>query len=231
MQVNLNSYSPKFRARMASEDYSPNYSKYANYNGSEPDIFVLNRLNQVRKPAIVFDLGAGQGRNTIPIAKQGYSVYAYEISSVGRDCIKTKAINNRVLDKVIPVGCNILDNVSVGGEADFMFMSHISQHLNIEELRTVFKNAYDNLKVGGEFILDAITTQIQGLASMYAGKMPEICGEARYDENELVQTAKDVGFMSVIKKPFVERGQGRPGYEIPWLRDKNFKLNWFVLKK
>lgn len=231
MQVSLSSHSQKFGARMAPEDYSSNYVKYKNYNGSEPDTFVLNRLNQVHKPAVVFDLGAGQGRNTIPIAKQGYNVYAYEISPVGRECIKAKATNNRVLDKVIPVGCNILDNISVGGKADFVFMSHISQHLNIEELKTVFKNVYDNLKVGGEFILDAMTTQIQGLTSMYSGKMPEICGEARFDENELFHAAKDAGFTAVIKKPFDERGQGRPGYEIPWLRDKNFKLNWFVLKK
>lgn len=231
MQVNFNSYSPNFGVKMNPEDYSPNYIKHQNYNGSEPDVFILNRLNQVHKPAVVFDLGAGQGRNTIPIAKQGYNVYAYEISPVGRDCIKRKAINNRVLDKVVPVGCDILENVSVGGKADFVFMSHISQHLNIEELKKVFTNVYDNLKAGGEFILDAMTTQIQGLASMYAGKMPEICGESKFDEAELFQAAKDAGFTKVVKKPFVERGQGRAGYEILWLKSKDFKLNWFVLKK
>ncbi len=77
-QINNNS----FKARLYGNEYE-GYVKDSNFNGADPDSFVLKRIQELSKKSgrlTVFDVAAGQGRNTLPIAQEGHDVFAFEIN-------------------------------------------------------------------------------------------------------------------------------------------------------
>jgi 2-polyprenyl-3-methyl-5-hydroxy-6-metoxy-1,4-benzoquinol methylase len=119
------------------------YTKKKNYNGEKPDKKIIKTTRKhCQKKADIADIGAGDGRNTIPLAKLGHNVDAFEISPVGRDIIKTKAIN---LPNVNISPLNIVDHQPTK-TYDEIFMSHISQHFNTEDMGKIFANISNALK-------------------------------------------------------------------------------------
>lgn len=89
------------------------YANISDFNGDKPDKFVLDKLQKFfpldRSNIKVVDIGAGDGRNSLPIAKQGYNVTAIELSKVGTDLINEKADKIGLSDKVQTLNLDILN--------------------------------------------------------------------------------------------------------------------------
>lgn len=235
MKINL-SNKVNFGIKVDKEDYTSHYRKNKNYNGKEPDRFILEKLDaQSNKPKVVFDLGAGQGRNSIPIAKKGYSVFAYEINPEGQNCIKNRARYHHVADKVTIVDTNLLEDISRDSKADFAFMSHVAQHLNLEELKKIMENIYKNIRKGSEFVFDALSTEKPiDITQLPESHLLEIMGNSRFQESDLFKAAKEIGFDYIFEVPFTEIGHNRARYERHLMNPRwheGFQLNWFVLRK
>jgi len=64
-------------------DYEKKYSEIDDYFGSEPDIFLMKHLDLLNLPGLILDIGAGQGRNAIHLARAGFEVHALEKSIAG----------------------------------------------------------------------------------------------------------------------------------------------------
>lgn len=258
MNINTNNCNIHFGIKLNGSEYLE-YSFCQNCNGKNPDKFILSRLETYpEKHQIIFDLGAGQGRNTIPIAKKGHKIYAYEINNEGIRCIKDKAMLKKVEDRIEIIKTNILDDIDIGKKADFVFMSHVSQHFNLDNFRQFFHNVAANIKSGGELVFDALVREKEYakksdidpnlLPSSAISKM-ERSGNANFEKNDIIQAAQQAGFKLVLESPFHEKGLCRAWYEksnswgggnillnfIEFLagsdRKKPVKLTWFVFKK
>jgi len=171
-------------------------------NGNAPDEYILSRLSQISKgeSKTVFDFGAGQGRNTIPVAQKGHIVHAIEINHDGLCDINNNAHNKSVKNNVKTVHQNILDSFELTTKDDFAYMSHISQHFNKEELEQVLSNVHNVLKNGGEFVFDALVRTRKNykkydklphcLTSGYALEDPEDYGSASFKREDIRPVAK-----------------------------------------
>lgn len=249
----INETTMSFKARIGSSDYWSSY-KENDFNGKNPDEFILSRIAYSKNPDgnLVLDLGAGQGRNSIPIARAGNEVRAFEINKLGRGDLVEKAILARVSDKIKVFDKNILDGIKVEKEANFAFMSHVSQHLNIAELQRVFENVHEAIKKGGEFILDVLIRQndkykrydmIPQYLSMLHGDI-ENYGAASFKKEDILNVAKNAELEFILDVPFKEMTGNRAKYETQslwgglskfqeghFIHRKPVKLRWLVFKK
>jgi cyclopropane fatty-acyl-phospholipid synthase-like methyltransferase len=81
-------------------DYEKIYAEIENYFGSEPDEFLLEHLDLLNLPGLVLDLGAGQGRNAIYLARAGFEVHAVEKSPAACDKMSNSIIEENLKLKI-----------------------------------------------------------------------------------------------------------------------------------
>ncbi|MBU1108132.1 MAG: hypothetical protein KKB51_15780, partial [Candidatus Riflebacteria bacterium] len=60
----------------------------AKYYGPSMSSIITSFLDQVNPVFPILDIGAGQGRNTIPLAKLGFRLHAVEPSNEGAQAIQ-----------------------------------------------------------------------------------------------------------------------------------------------
>lgn len=128
---------------MASYD---KYYKKENYFGNSYE-GVLNFFNTLDNKGTLCDLGAGQGRDSIPLSKMGFKVTAVDISKVGLNQIKAK-------DKDNSIKCVIADIYTYPlGFFDFIFMNSILHFYknDLEKEKSFVINICKEMKIGGIF--------------------------------------------------------------------------------
>ena len=230
------------------------YDKFGT-NGKLPDEFIINKIKEFTpdpKNAKILDVGAGDGRNAIPIAKIGYNVTALEIIPAARNIIHNLAIKEGIENKISFLNINILDDWKINEKYDLIYMSHVSQHLNTVELTTFFKNANKVLKKDGIIIFDALLVKKENVDDVDFNNSKNIKiieklekdGNAFFDKQDIINEAKNNGFELDQIELFNETGRERARYEKEWCHPntfsstlltkdfyKNLSLNWFVLKK
>ena len=62
-------------------DYDDAYRETDQYFGAKPDPVLRRFLNDIRPEGRVLDLGVGQGRNALPLAKAGMDVVGIDPSA------------------------------------------------------------------------------------------------------------------------------------------------------
>jgi 2-polyprenyl-3-methyl-5-hydroxy-6-metoxy-1,4-benzoquinol methylase len=99
----------------------------------------------------VFDLGCGQGRDSIPIAKMGYHVIAIDHSIVGINKLLEKAKEQNVM---IDAYCEDIYSVEISSDVDVILidsMLHFYKNDREKEINFVNK-ILSSLKIGGLFV-------------------------------------------------------------------------------
>lgn len=113
-----------------------------------PDENLVAFLNKEKSITSAMELGCGEGRNAIYIAKQGISVKAYDISSVAiENAIKT--IRNSKVD--ITFLCEDVLKNDIKGEYDFVYDSGMLHHLAPHRRISYIQLLQNVLKPGGYF--------------------------------------------------------------------------------
>lgn len=188
--------------------YNDVYSCCPDYNGAEPDSKVLNTLRALPKGSVVADIGAGDGRNTLALAKQGLSVEAFEICPVGR-----RLITNRSqvlgLSNVTASEEDILKN-PFGKKFDAATMAHVSQHFTGEELDVALENISKSLNSGGILIFDALIEKsgLIGPNSIMDVKK----GHCHFPMTAIEKSAEKYGFSVKEVSSFDEKLSSRGDY-------------------
>lgn len=221
-----------------------------------PDKFLFQELASLgKKPEDIYvlDLGAGQGRNTIPLAQKGYNVTAIEVTKQGCDSILAEAKAANLSSKVEVMQANVLDSLPVPKEHfSFAFMSHMSQHLSPEELKQALMVAKEHLVSGGKVVFDALLRKnpnykkydvIPSAMTKSRYKSLGDYGAASFDGRDIVNACTQADLRFVRRDKFIEIGK-RAWYEHQnlwggfrvldyfegFLR-KPVELNWFVFRK
>lgn len=125
--------------------------------GTEPDAYILKIATQAQNPGNfpILDLGAGTGRNTLPLARRGHPVDAVELTTkfaeIIRDEAKRESLNVRVLRQ------DIFDSSALPRrDYRLIILSEVaSDFRSTEQLRKVFELASASLASGGCFVLNA----------------------------------------------------------------------------
>ena len=143
--------------------YDDSYSHVNDYFGLKPTPLLVDWLDKLA-PGTVLDIGAGQGRNTLFLAKQGYDVYAIDPSEIGIKTIEMKA-------KELKMPLQEFVHCAVGGfeaydpqgrQFSTILLFGILQHLSPEQIELLSEKLKFWATKGAYFFLSAFTTKDNG---------------------------------------------------------------------
>ncbi|MDW3652638.1 MAG: class I SAM-dependent methyltransferase [Bacteroidia bacterium] len=128
-----------------SSSYNSYYQQENLFGQAYPELLAF--FNQFESKGKVLDLGCGQGRDAIPLARMGFEVKAIDSSEVGIEQIK-----KIVIQEGLSLSVEVADIFSFEGSADFDFilldsMFHFAKKDKEKECRLLEK-LFSNMKQG-----------------------------------------------------------------------------------
>ena len=218
----LNTYkaSPKvgFSAMPDPKSYDAVYSHSNSYNGKTPDEKIMDTITKRfpdPKNITIVDVGAGDGRNTIPLFEKGYNVHSLEFSDDGKCNINQRASvvvdrSQKPMNNKLGTSSHDITKIPLTKKRNAFCISHVTQHLNSDELKTTFSNIENSLKPGGIVIFDALIDKSG--KSFENTKKDEKRGWCRFKKEEIQSMAEENGLRLVENTPYKEKESSRPPY-------------------
>lgn len=200
-------------------------------NGSSFDKFIIDIITKhckIPEKSHIFDIGSGDGKNTIELARSGYNVTAMDLADKAIEANKKLAEEKFIsLKKVNFLVGSILNKTEINNEYDVAFMVHLTQYFNNYELTKVFEKANSFVKKDGLFAFDAriVPKNEEHIHNQFLEEQRE--GSESFIKTDIINMAKEKGFKLKKYSCFQEQGENRPEYE-DWMKDS---LRWFVFKK
>jgi 2-polyprenyl-3-methyl-5-hydroxy-6-metoxy-1,4-benzoquinol methylase len=153
-------YSLALRERSVESYYAAwSEQKDGAYFGGEADAKVLELARALRSPARVLDVGAGHGRNTLPLGRQGLRVDALEL--VPALCARLRAaIERESLTCSTIEGDVLADDLVLEQECyELAILSEVVSHLrSIEQVDRVLARLSACLRPGGLLLVNVFLT-------------------------------------------------------------------------
>lgn len=82
--------------------YDDDYSRTESLFGCEPERILVKHLDLLEPHSLVLDVGAGQGRNSIPLSQIGHSVHSLEPSEVAAESLRKISSDQNLSLEVFP---------------------------------------------------------------------------------------------------------------------------------
>lgn len=142
------------------EKYDTIYKRKENAFGSKPYPLV-NDLLLFKNKGTVLDLGCGDGRNALFLARNGFSVTAVDFANSGLSKIENCALKENLSIKI--QSYDIRKNLYLEEDFDIVLMTFVSQYLTLSEFSSLVRRAQERTRFGGMHILGIINK-----ASQYA---------------------------------------------------------------
>ncbi len=210
-RCNTSDSSLSFKGVDVAAVYDTHYKLIPYYNGVGPDrkvIDILRRFFPEPDGVTIADIGAGDGRNSIPLAKKGYNVFAYDLSSSARKIMDMRRSRDGLAKNLTTRADNIL-NGPLSVKSDGILMSHLTQHFTVQELESAMTNLARSVKQGGILIFDALINKGNAKSSS-ALDAPR--GYSFFDLKHIAELAKTEGFEVLEVSDYDEKGPSRPYY-------------------
>ena len=160
--------------------------------GTDPDARVLKLALGAQTPETfpILDLGAGTGRNTLPLARLGHTVDSVELTAKFADMIRDEAkresLNVRVLRQ------DIFDSTAhLRRDYQLIILSEVVPDFRTtEQLRSVFRLAAESLVPGGHFVLNAFLAKDGYIPDDAAREFGQQCYSAIFTRLEFAAAAE-----------------------------------------
>lgn len=147
------------------------------------------------------DLAAGEGRNAVWLAEQGWSVCAIDFSEQAIEKAEFLAESKGVLNRVKFKTEDLNKYKPECGQFDLVTLIYLQ--LPFEKMKSILQNAVKSLKSGGTFLL--IAHDHKNLIHGFGGpQQPELL----YKKEQVIDVINDIAFsesMEMIKAEEVER--------------------------
>lgn len=133
------------------EHYDRTYEQ-PDYFGSDPSELLEKYAEWIPAGARVLDLGAGQGRNALPLARRGCRVTALDPSPVALETIRTAAATEKLDLNLIQQG---FMDFEPEGVYDVILCFGLMQILRYQECASLVTRLHQWLRPGGTLFLTA----------------------------------------------------------------------------
>ena len=133
------------------DDYNGTYAQ-ADYFGAEPSVLLEKYAEWIPDGARVLDIGAGQGRNTLPLARRGCHVTALDPSAVALETIAAAAKAEKLDIELVQKGFMAYEPPRV---FDVILCFGLMQILNYRENASLVTRLHQWLRSGGTLFLTA----------------------------------------------------------------------------
>lgn len=139
-----------------SEFYDNRYSSIENTAESDPpEDIVLDAIKHLQAGASVIDIGSGQGRNALALARRGFEVVAQDTSSVAVEQVRALAEKTHLPNLKAEIG-DAKEELSQN--YDLIISTFILHHLSTENGLKFIENMKSHTNPGG---LNAIAAQMR----------------------------------------------------------------------
>ncbi len=153
---------PKRKSLVLSDPFFEPYNRDEIAYGEEPSAGLRTYLEQVGGGGRGLDLGAGAGRDTIALAKAGYSVLAVDLSSRGLQRIAQRAIAAGVESRVKTTTVDVRDLDFPPNHYDAIVATTVLDHIPAADAETVWQRIADSLTDTGVLYVQVHTVEDPG---------------------------------------------------------------------
>jgi 2-polyprenyl-3-methyl-5-hydroxy-6-metoxy-1,4-benzoquinol methylase len=161
------------------------------YFGTEPDARVCELVAAANDPANfpILDIGAGTGRNTLPLARRGHSVDAVELAPKFADVIRGEAERESLAVRVIQRDA-FSSSKDLRWDYRLILLSEVvSDFRNTDQFRAVFMLAAERLATGGVLVLNTFLAREGYTPDAAARELSQQCYSAIFTREEIAVAA------------------------------------------
>ena len=160
--------------------------------GTEPDARVWSLVMSMQNPNAfpVLDIGAGTGRNALPLARRGLALDVIEGTAKFAQTIQEAARQESL--KVRIFNCDIFDDIEgLRNDYQLIILSEVVPDFrSLEQLQKVFTLAAQSLATDGRFILNSFVAKGDYLPDTAARELGQQCYSAIFTRSELLTAAR-----------------------------------------
>ncbi|MFO0589413.1 MAG: class I SAM-dependent methyltransferase [Polyangiaceae bacterium] len=175
--------------------------------GGHPDAKVMAVARSLGPAAAAkglraLDVGAGTGRNTLPLARAGFRAVALELSGALADVLADE-LDKEALDVQVICG-DVLDAALVVPHApfDLCVVAEVIPHLRTEaELRALFERLSGLLAPGGILVASAFLTKEGCSPDVLTRQIAEVLWSAYFTREELGRALDGLPFTPLSDEP------------------------------
>jgi tellurite methyltransferase len=184
------------------KQYNKLYKQNKNVWGEQPNKLLEMIWQDVDPGSHVLDLGCGQGRDALFLAKKNFKVIAIDSAQSGIDGLN-KFITENKLDNIQAACKNIEDFIIEPDKYSIINAMNIFQFLDKGDSLNMIKNIQASLKLDGFVIIAGFSVDDSSFKE----------GKGFFDKNELNELFSN--FKIVFYKEITVEDPGHPGYEKP----------------
>jgi SAM-dependent methyltransferase len=223
------------------------------YFGVHPDAKIVECARSLGAPAEVpvLDIGAGTGRNTLPLARDGFPTDAVELAPALASILRAEAEKER-----LPV--RVFEADALGGELELarghyrlVFLAEvIASHIrSVEEIRVLLERAANALATGGLLVFNAFIAKDGYRPDSMARELSQVYWCNLFTKTEIARAMQGLPFELVSDESthdfeaehqpaegwpptgwFVEWSRGLDLFDLPGGRAP-IELRWLVYRK
>jgi SAM-dependent methyltransferase len=220
--------------------------------GAHPDakVMALSRSSSPAAEVPVLDVGAGTGRNTLPLARAGHPTVALELAPILADLLRSDASHEKIALHVVTG--NVLDDRLELPLAPYglAVVAEVVPHLrNVDELRALFTRVGTLLRPGGTLLVSAFLTKDGYRPDQAAREVAQVLWSTFFTREELSAATAGLPFERVSDESvlefekahlppeawppttwFVSWASGADAFEL-WEGRAPIELRWLVFRR
>ena len=182
--------------------YNKLYKKNKNVWGDQPNKWLEMIWQDVDPGSFVLDLGCGQGRDSVFLAKKNFKIIAVDSAQTGIDDLY-KSIDENNLDNIQAICQKVEDFEIEKDKYSIINARNVFQFLDKNDVLKIITNIKSNLKPDGFVVINGFT-----ISEPLFKK-----GNGFFDPNELSKLFSD--FKIIFYQEIIEDDLGHPGGEEP----------------